>query len=100
MARAFRFTEKAEKDVDAILSYTLTTWGEAQAQAYILGLYDLLDLVSENPAAGRLRPELAPGLRSFPYRKHLVFYASLEGEVVVVRVLGARQEIESGRFKR
>jgi toxin ParE1/3/4 len=100
MARAFRFTEKAEKDVDAILSYTLTAWGEAQAQAYILGLYDLLDLVSENPAAGRLRPELAPGLRSFPYRKHLVFYVSLEGEVVVVRVLGARQEIESGRFKR
>jgi len=66
MARAFRFTEKAEKDVDAILSYTLTAWGEAQAQAYILGLYDLLDIVSENPAAGRLRPELAPGLRSFP----------------------------------
>lgn len=100
MAGAVRFTENAEKDVDAILSYTLTTWGEAQAQAYIDGLYDLLGLLSENPAAGRSRPELAPGLRSFPYRKHFVFYVSLEAELVVIRILASRQEIESGRFMR
>jgi len=74
--------------------------GRGAGTSLHLGLYDLLDLVSENPAAGRLRPELAEGLRSFPYRKHLVFYVFFEGEIVVIRVLGARQEIETGHFAR
>lgn len=69
---AFRFTERAEKDVDAILSYTMATWGEAQTDAYVAGLFHLIELISENPALGRVRSELADGLRSFPYREHLV----------------------------
>ena len=64
----FRFTESAEADLDSILSYTMSTWGEDQAEAYIAGLYQLLDLVSARPAIGRLRPDLAPELRGFPYR--------------------------------
>ncbi|MEW9616264.1 type II toxin-antitoxin system RelE/ParE family toxin [Shinella sp. S4-D37] len=94
--RAFRFTDSAEKDVDAILAYTITTWGDAQAEAYIGGLYQVLALIAEKPAIGRLRPELAPGLRSFPYREHLVFYMLFEDAVLVIRVLAARQDIGTG----
>ena len=93
-----RFTESAEKDVDGVLAYTLATWGDAQAQAYIGGLYRILDLISDNPAAGRLRSELVPGLRSFPYREHLVFYMLFEGELMVVRVLAARQGLRKDSF--
>lgn len=97
---SFRFTESAERDVDAILSHTITTWGDAQAQVYIGGLYDVLDLLSEKPGVGRIRPELAPGLRSFPYREHLIFYVIFEGALVVVRVLASRRNIAADLFRR
>ncbi len=42
---------------------------------------------------GRLRPELAPGVRSFPVRKHVVFYRLVDGDVQVVRVLDGRRDI-------
>lgn len=96
---SFRFTESAERDVDAILSYTMATWGDAQAQAYIGGLYDTLELLSEKPGVGRFRPELAPGLRSFPYREHQVFYLIFEGAILVVRVLASRRDIAVDLFR-
>lgn len=98
--RAFRFTESAEQDVDAILSYTLTTWGEAQATTYIDGLYHVLDLIAANPAMGRLRPELAPELRGFFYREHVIFYVLFEEELLVIRVLSARRDIRPDAFDR
>ena len=97
---AFRFTESAEKDVDVILSYTMATWGDAQTDAYIAGLFHVLKLISENPALGRVRSELAEGLRSFPYREHLVFYAVHDDAILVIRVLGAKQGLKSNLFKR
>lgn len=97
---AFRFTESAENDVDTILSYTMATWGEAQMEAYIGGLFHVLELISENPALGHARAELAEGLRSFPYREHLVFYAVHDNAILVVRVLGAKQGLKSNLFKR
>lgn len=97
---AFRFTESAENDVDAILSYTMAAWGDMQTDAYIGGLFHLLELISENPALGRARSELAEGLHSFPYREHLVFYVVHDNAVLVVRVLGAKQGLKSNLFKR
>jgi toxin ParE1/3/4 len=97
---SFRFTESAEQDVAAILSYTMATWGEAQAQIYIGGLYDVLALLSDKPGVGRIRPDLAPGLRSFPYREHLVFYALFEDAIMVIRVLAARRNITGHLFGR
>lgn len=97
---AFRFTESAENDVDAILSYTMVTWGDAQVDAYIGGLFHILELISENPALGRARSELVEGLHSFPYREHLVFYAIHDDAILVVRVLAAKQGLKSSLFKR
>ncbi|WP_409530440.1 type II toxin-antitoxin system RelE/ParE family toxin [Shinella sp.] len=62
--------------------------------------FHVLELISENPALGRARAELAEGLRSFPYREHLVFYAVHDNAILVVRVLGAKQGLKSNLFKR
>jgi toxin ParE1/3/4 len=97
---SFRFTESAERDIDTILAYTMTRWGDAQTDLYISGLFDTLDLLSENASLGRRRPELASGLRSFPYGEHLIFYLLHEDAVLVVRVLGAKQAIKAGFFER
>ncbi len=35
-------------------------------------------MIAENPLVGRSRPELGPGLRSFPVGSYLIFYVPLE----------------------
>jgi len=48
-------------------------------------------LLAEFPRIGRTRDELAPGLRSFPVGKYLIFYFPLSDGINVVRVVhGAR----------
>lgn len=91
--RALQFTQSAEADVDAILRYTLATWGDAQAEACLAGRYDLLALFAENPESGRLYQGLASDLRGFPYREHLIFYLPLPERLLVIRILHARQNI-------
>ena len=73
--------------------------GEAQTDAYVAGLFDALNLITGNPALGRARPEFAEGVRSFPYREHLVFYVVHEDMITVIRVLGAKQSIKTSLFK-
>ncbi|WP_412178768.1 type II toxin-antitoxin system RelE/ParE family toxin [Rhizobium sp. TRM96647] len=90
-APAYQFTASAEADVNAILAYTLETWGDAQAEAYVGGLFDLLGRLSARPESGRLRQELPGSLRSFPYREHIVFYTVFRDAILVIRVLHARQ---------
>lgn len=98
--QVFRFTESAEADVDSILSHTIATWGEAQAEAYIGGLFHVLDLVAAKPAMGRLRPELAPELRGFSYREHTIFYVLFDSGILVIRVLASRMNIRPDIFTR
>jgi toxin ParE1/3/4 len=65
----------------------------AAADRFIDLIHDKCDLLADSPAVGRLRPELAPGVRSFPVRKHVVFYRLVDGDVQVVRVLDGRRDI-------
>jgi toxin ParE1/3/4 len=50
-----------------------------------------LQLLSRFPGAGPARPELRPGLPSFPVGDYLLFYRPIRGGVELIRVLhGAR----------
>jgi toxin ParE1/3/4 len=50
-----------------------------------------LELLSDHPRAGPARPELRPGLRSFPVGEYLIFYRPIRGGIELLRVLhGAR----------
>ena len=45
------------------------------------------DDLAERPALGRRADRLAPGLRRYPYRSHVVFYMPEDEGVLIVRVL-------------
>jgi toxin ParE1/3/4 len=44
---------------------------------------------------GRARPELAPHLRSLPFRRYVIFYVPLGEGVDIVRVLHSARDIEA-----
>ena len=47
------------------------------------------------PMMGRARDELAPGVRSFPFGRYVVFYLPLDGGIDVVRVLHGARDIDA-----
>ncbi|HET6249152.1 MAG TPA: type II toxin-antitoxin system RelE/ParE family toxin [Tepidisphaeraceae bacterium] len=61
------------------------------ADALLDAFEEKFHLLVEQPEIGKQRAELAPGLRSFPVGKYLIFYTPLPDGIVVIRVLhGAR----------
>ena len=50
--------------------------------------------LAQNPHMGRLRPDLRPGLRSFPVRNYLIFYMPMEDGIEIARVLSGFRDVE------
>ena len=48
----YKFTEQAERDLDAIVEYTLENWGQTQAVKYVDGLEALLVNLALTPSLG------------------------------------------------
>ena len=54
--------------------------------------------LSSHPEAGRSRPELATGLRSFPIGNYVLFYKADPTHLVLVRVLSRYLDIDEDEF--
>ncbi len=68
-------------------------FGAAQADRYIGGLLGALDLIADFPAAARLRTELKPPIRAYPYKSHVILYdIDATGDVLVVRIRHGHEE--------
>jgi toxin ParE1/3/4 len=81
---------QAEEDLLEIWDYVADDDPDA-ADALLRKIAAAMQMIAENPEAGRLRLELAPDIRSFGVGKYLIFYRSTEGGILVVRILhGAR----------
>ena len=63
----------------------------ARADAFIDEADAQFRLLLEQPLLGRSREELAPGIRSFPLGRYVIFYEVIADGIAIVRVLhGAR----------
>lgn len=61
------------------------------ADAFVDRLNRQFRLLAKEPMIGRARDELAPGLRSIPLGRYVIFYQPIDNGIEVVRVLhGAR----------
>lgn len=72
--------------------------GEQQADLFLDLLEDKLALLATQPEMGRARPELAPGLRSFPVKRYVVFYRPLHDGIEVLRVLHSARDVKPSKF--
>ncbi|MDD9991149.1 MAG: type II toxin-antitoxin system RelE/ParE family toxin [Rhodospirillales bacterium] len=89
---AYRLTERATDDLNAIYEYTTVNFGLEQARDYLNGLHDRFEELATRPALGRSAERLAQGLRRYPYRSHVVFYVPEDEGVLIVRVLHESME--------
>lgn len=76
----------AEADIEEMYVIGVSNFGLDQADRYMAGLLSLFSTIADNPMIGRVRDEVRPPVRLFPYEAHHVFY-DVVGETVVIQRL-------------
>jgi toxin ParE1/3/4 len=94
MARRLYKRPQADLDLDSIWDF-IANDNPSAADRVLDRIGEVLDMLIRNPLAGRQRPELAPGLRSFPAGNYIVFYLPLDDGIEVVRILSGYLDITS-----
>lgn len=84
----YELSKLAAGDIDRIYEYGILTFGLSQAQTYLLGLYDLLQMLGDNQFFGRSAENLAPNLRKIEYYADVIYYIPNDKRIYVVRIIG------------
>lgn len=93
MARPI-ITPEAEEDIDEILYFIASDNFEASLLFYDR-FQSIFETLAASPRAGRERPDISEGLRSFPVGNYLIFYRIWAHEVAITRVIhGSRDLVE------
>ncbi len=70
----------------------------ADANRFLATLDAKLARLATQPLMGRQRDELMPALRSFPFRRYVVFFLPLRDGIDIVRVLHTARDISVADF--
>ena len=84
----------AETDILEIWDY-IADDSLTAADRWVDHLDEQFRMLSTQPMMGRARDELAPGVRSFPFGRYVVFYVPLTNGIDVVRVLHGARDIDA-----
>jgi len=84
----------AETDILEIWDY-IADDSLAAADRWVDHLDEQFRVRATQPMMGRARDELAPGVRSFPFGRYVVFYVPLDDGIDVVRVLHGARDIDA-----
>jgi toxin ParE1/3/4 len=87
-----RLSRLAEADLDEIWLYVAGDGGVAVANRLIDDIMDRIVLLATQPNAGRLRDELAGGLRSVAVQSHIIYYRPEPSHILVARVLHGHRD--------
>jgi toxin ParE1/3/4 len=92
MALRARRLPKARIDLSEIWLYVATD-DMAAADRLIDRFDEAVSMLSEQPNAGRSRPDLGEEIRSFPVGAYIVFYRPTATELEIIRILSAARDV-------
>jgi toxin ParE1/3/4 len=90
----FELSVKAEHDLTEICILSYQKFGEAKADAYLIGLEDSLSHLAENPLLGRKIDHIRKGYLRYEYIGHSIFYKRTRKGIKVMRVLHGSMDID------
>lgn len=93
MSRILRITNPAKQDLQDIW-LALEPFGVDLADRRLAELQKKFLQLQQFPGLGRSREDLAPGLRSTVVRDIVIIYRSLEGLLVIVRVVQGQRDLK------
>lgn len=88
----YRLAPRARTDLEAIWRYSSQNWSIERADRYIDDLERVFEIIAAMPELARERREFTPPVRIHVHERHVIAYALSEDGVVILRVLGGRQD--------
>jgi toxin ParE1/3/4 len=88
---AYQLTNQAESEIENIYEYSIFNFGLQVAQDYVSGLHDFT-LLANNQSWGSNYDFIISGLFRYEYRSHSIYYQPTEDGILIVRVLGNKQD--------
>jgi toxin ParE1/3/4 len=82
-----KLSHAAEKDIEDILDYSISTFDLAQTEQYYTQLTQCLKLLADNPTMGVDASEIRHSYRRFAHQSHIVFYTTDASGILVIRIL-------------
>ena len=92
MAR-LRISRSARADLNEIFVYIAKDSLESARRLH-QGFQEKFKLLVRQPAIGRKREELRPGMRSLPLGNYVIFYQEMQGVLVILRVLHGARDVQ------
>ena len=96
MASQYRINPRARVDLDAIWFY-IATHNERAANNLVGNITSRFEMLQQFPSAGRERPDLISGLRSFAVEPYTIYYRAIRG-LEIVRVIHGSQDVTEDDF--
>ncbi|WP_422137538.1 type II toxin-antitoxin system RelE/ParE family toxin [Endozoicomonas sp. ALC020] len=97
-SKQYLFKPRARQDLEGIYDYTVSEFGEEQADLYIRNLFDTFQRLAETPGFARCRDDLRKGLKSYPVKAHIVFFRETVNGVLIIRVLHQSMDFQSQKY--
>ncbi|OUS02867.1 hypothetical protein A9Q86_02125 [Flavobacteriales bacterium 33_180_T64] len=91
----YKVSRKAESDLTKMYEYGIERFGLKQAQAYLFGVHDIFQVLSDNINLGRDASEFILSLKRFSYKSHTIFYLATDIDILIVRVLNQSMDYEN-----
>jgi toxin ParE1/3/4 len=89
---AYRLTEAATGDLDALYLHGILTYGLKQADSYYDGLIEKFPMIADHPSWGSDYVHVLPNIRRYEYKAHAIYYQASASGILIVRVLGGKQD--------
>jgi len=93
MARKFELTEPARNDLKEIWFY-IAEHSQTSADRILRTFKEKFQMLAENPKLGKSQDSFIINLRSFPFKKYVIFYFPIENGVEIYRVLHGARNVE------
>lgn len=88
----YRFSPKAQRDLDGIFDYTVKQWGLPQALRYTDLIETACVSLAEVPQQSQSCAAIRPGYRRRGVEQHAIYFQQTSYGIAVIRILHQRMD--------
>lgn len=88
----YRLSPAAERDLEAIWTYTAERWGLDQAERYTDLLTEAFAELAQSPKTAPTCDHIRPGYRRRSVERHVVYFRITDYGIAVIRILHDRMD--------
>ena len=83
----------AQTDLESIWDYTVTRWGETQAEDYTRNIREACEALSKGTMMSRSAEDIRQGYRKVGVGSHMMFFRLQSGVVEIIRILHQSMDV-------